>query len=317
MPNSRSAPAAGRQLLFVAPAGSAMRRVLASGADELSDWRSSLCASLAQASESLLVDPPSLIIFDVHPQSGSALELAGILAGLPAPIPCILVGAVRLDGLPHGRLHPYLTLIEEVPLPGRLPYLITEALARAAEHTPAPRLTFRDFLILGRFGRESASVLLRFADREEAYLSLVSGAVQSIVSGDLEGFDACRDLLNRPVVSTHLTFNADAARGGGLAPPSAETRPLQPLAWPAATPAPTPTAPAAVPAAAVNAEAAAPPATQPSFDDALAAGIRATLAHDLPAAQAAFHAALELRPGDPRAQHNLHKIEALLKAGKH
>jgi len=47
-------------------------------------------------------------------------------------------------------------------------------------------------------------------------------------------------------------------------------------------------------------------------DAAFAEGIDAMLRHDTRAAREAFLRVLELRPGDPRARHNLARIEAIL-----
>ncbi len=209
-------------------------------------------------------------------------------------------------GEPSGELRSLFPGAPAVPEPvsvGRLRGPLEALLAHASAAVEDSPFSLTDYLQLAALGQHSVRFEVILEDGTSGMVDLVGGVIRHSECDDGVGLDALRSLLARPARSLQVRSLGHLDRGTELELPV--PRALLDLAVERDSEA----SPGAGDGEGSGTVGAGP--AEDGFDSLFVAGIEASLEGDYERSVELFRGALELRPGEPRALHNLKRAELL------
>ncbi len=257
------------------------------------------CDGVERALEVLDELRPTLLIVDLELPAGEAGEFLEEVKRRGHSMPVLLLGdpgevPESWPGNPAVLTRPF-----SAP---RLREAIESLVSVGGEHAASP-FSLTDYLQLVALGQHSVRFRVVLEDGTEGIVDVERGVIRHAEWGVHHGLEALRSLLDLAVRTLHVEALPPAGDQGDMKLPVA--RALLDLAIEADTG-------GAAPPLEDGAAPEGPGAGDP-FEALFARGIEASLAGDHGRARELFSRALELRPGDPRAEHNLRRVEQLLR----
>ncbi len=250
------------------------------------------------AFEMILARNPFLVVID-----GDMAEASGFLAELDRvalDTPILLVGSVSEDL----EVDLEFTVLPKPVSPEQL-RLWVEGLppANRASVETEPPFNLSDYLQLAALGQHSIRFVVVTEEDLPGSIVLENGILRQARYGDLTGMDALRKLLACRLRSFRIQGLRTAIKDGELDLPVARALLDLAVERDMAATGELATEPPAEPGAG--------PPSDP-FLQAMSEGIDASLAGDYVEARKAFLRALEIRPGEPTALHNLRRTEEII-----
>ena len=269
--------------------------------------RAERCAGSAQLRSFLGAGRPDLLIVDTAlPATEVEAALGEILAEDPPP-------ALVFLGEPGEALRDLPAGATVVPRPVSAPALaraLAPLVGSGGGGREASPFSLTDFLQLAALGQHSVRFDVVLEDGTRGGVDVVGGTIRHSECGSRVGVDALRILLSRPSASLEVRSLTAPERGAELDLPV--THALLDLAV-------RHDGRVLVGDSGEYDTVLHDPGAEDGdgFDEVFAAGIEASLEGDYGRAVGLFSRALELRPGEPRALHNLRRAEQLAGGGDH
>jgi len=268
--------------------------------EKLGPYRTIGHASEKKALAAVLTEEPAFVIIDGDTPGAEAV--LSRLGKADAGVPVLVLGTVSGD--PAG---PGMTSLPKPVSPDGLERFLRELEPRGGSGAHgAPPFNLADYLQLAALGQHSIRFLVVTDEDRPGSVVLERGVLRQARYGDTAGMDALRRLLACGLKS----FKVQGLRGA-IEDPDLDipvSRALLDIAVEQDM--------AAVGSkedGGENSRKAEPPeATVDPFIEAMTAGIDASLQGDHAAARDAFRRALEIRPGEPKALHNLRRTEEII-----
>ena len=254
------------------------------------------CGTAEEAARVIRHDPPSLLITDINLPGRFGLSLIGDLAGAGLSIPVLVVTAYRAIYESQIPIHGNITVLEKPVSMETLHDVVRELLREPAGPHPTP-FSLTDYLQVASLGRHSVRLHVMTASAREGIVDVEDGALRHVEMGDLLGMEALAKLLEAELQS--ITVGSAPAERPISELDIAVEKALLDLA-------------VARDSEKSTTEDEAPEAGPDPFEAAFNEGVEASLAGEYERALEFFTRALELKPNDPRAQHNVARIRVIL-----
>lgn len=285
--------------------------------------RATGCYSVDQAVDVLGSDPPDLLVTDLNLPGRHGLEMINELDNADLHIPIIVVTAFRAVYEHWFPEQSELAVLEKPVSMSHLLNVIHSRIASVESRRPSGGFQVADYLQLAGMGRSSVVLRASLENGKDGWLEIVEGDVWNAYYGKLSGEQAVAALMYLPAeaVATQAlaeppkTRQIERSLEGlllDLARREDEGRRDRPEIEPDMV---LPEVDAA--AGKADGEDAAAESSEKGrherYIELMEAGMNAVNQEGWDAAVAAFEAALELVPDDPRARHNLERSRRLLR----
>jgi len=259
------------------------------------------CGTAEDAARVIVTDPPVLLITDINLPGRFGLSLIGDLAGAGLSIPVVVVTAYRAIYEAQIPVQGNITVLEKPVSMDTLHQVVQELLKEPSGPHPSP-FSLEDYLQVAALGRHSVRLRVKTASELEGIVDLEDGILRHAELGGLAGMEALAGLLGAQL--SNITVDSLPRSRPEVELDLSVEKALLELAV------------AEDVGAREERESALAPGmdtgVEDSFDSAFSEGVEAGLARDYGRALQLFRRALELRPDDPRALHNLARVQAIL-----